>query len=239
MNDLLAGMAALCRMDAGGTLPCGLFLAGLAGGVLHCAPMCGPFVLGQTADRMARLRAGQLCEASRLRGGLLLPYHAGRLGSYALLGAVAGTGGFVLPRGFTGALLALAALLFALQALRRLRPRLGGFAQAPRWWVASLGRVTQRIDRGHWAGGLLLGAALGFLPCGMLYAALLAAAASGGAWRGAGAMFAFGSGTVPMLVVVALAGHAAGRRWQGGVARLAPAVMLLNAVVLSVLALAA
>ena len=29
------------------SLPLALFLAGLAGGALHCAGMCGPFVLGQ------------------------------------------------------------------------------------------------------------------------------------------------------------------------------------------------
>ena len=32
----------------------GLFLAGVAGSVMHCAPMCGGFVLGQVADRIAR-----------------------------------------------------------------------------------------------------------------------------------------------------------------------------------------
>ena len=50
-------------------------------------------------------------------------------------------------------------------------------------------------------------------------------------------MLAFGLGTVPALVAVGIAGQAAGRRWQRGVAAAAPAVMLLNAALLAALAL--
>jgi uncharacterized protein len=50
-------------------------------------------------------------------------------------------------------------------------------------------------------------------------------------------MAAFGLGTVPSLVVVGVAGQAAGRRWQRASASAAPVVMLLNAVLLIVLGL--
>jgi hypothetical protein len=50
-------------------------------------------------------------------------------------------------------------------------------------------------------------------------------------------MAVFGLGTVPSLVAVGIVGQAAGRRWQRGAAALAPAVMLLNAVLLAVLGL--
>ena len=53
---------------------------------------------------------------------------------------------------------------------------------------------------------------------------------------GALAMAAFGLGTVPSLVAVGIAGQAAGRRWQRAVAWAAPAVMLLNAGLLALLA---
>jgi sulfite exporter TauE/SafE len=64
----------------------GLLTAGLATGFTHCAAMCGPFVLAQTgpiehgAPRMTRLARAAL-----------LPYHAGRVVTYTLLGALAGT----------------------------------------------------------------------------------------------------------------------------------------------------
>jgi sulfite exporter TauE/SafE len=50
-------------------------------------------------------------------------------------------------------------------------------------------------------------------------------------------MAAFGLGTVPSLMAVGIAGQAAGRRWQRTVATFAPAVMVLNAGLLIVLAL--
>ncbi len=105
-----------------------------------------------------------------------------------------------------------------------------------RFWVRLIGALTRRIDRGSVAGEYLLGVALGFLPCGFLYAAIAAAAATGRAEMGAAAMVAFGLGTVPVLAVIGVAGHAAGRHWNRRVAALAPALMLLNAGLLLVLA---
>ena len=86
---------ALCVHDLAALGPDGLaavaaalFLAGLAGGATHCAGMCGPFVLAQVAARADRANTGGALR--RLGGAALLPYHAGRLLGYALLGAVAG-----------------------------------------------------------------------------------------------------------------------------------------------------
>lgn len=207
----------------------GLFIAGLAGGPVHCGPMCGGFVLGQVSDRMARLPAARLCEAARLRGALLLPYHAGRITTYALLGALAGgIGGGIGLAALAGPLLLLAAGLFALQALARLRPAwLPHLPAAPAGWTAALAGAARRVP-----GGLPLGLLLGLLPCGLLYAALTAAAAVGDPGRGALAMAAFGAGTLPSLFAVGIGGHLAGRRWQAGIGRFAPALLFANAALL-------
>ena len=247
MNHGLEFFASLCSAVpwGAGLLP-GLLLAGMAGSAMHCVPMCGPFVLGQVADRMARVPAVRLCEFQRIGGGLLLPYHLGRITTYAGLGAVVAAMGSTLSRlplldpafGLASAGCRPAVLL---QALRRLVPRLRGLvpdaAAAPPAFVRLIVRLGGRVDRSTRLGGLLLGLVLGFLPCGFLYAALTAASASGGPAAGALAMAAFGLGTVPSLVAVGIAGHAAGRRWQSAAATVAPGVMLLNAALLAALGL--
>lgn len=221
-------IGAMCAQAA---LPGGLFLAGLSGSAVHCGPMCGPFVLGQVGERMARLPANGLCEAARLRGALLLPYHAGRIATYAALGAVAGFAGIGLPGWAVALLLAAAASVFLMQALHRLRP-----AARPRGRLgAAIARLAGRIGRERWGGSFVLGMVLGLLPCGLLYGAILGAAASGGALAAAAAMVGFGLGTVPLLAAIGMAGAVAGRTALGG-KRLGPAVMLLNATVLAVLA---
>jgi uncharacterized protein len=78
---------------------------------------------------------------------------------------------------------------------------------------------------------------LGLLPCGFLYAALLAAAASGGAIAGALAMAAFALGTIPALAVVGVAGTALLRRWRMAARSVAAGIFLLNAATLGALAL--
>ncbi len=49
-------------------------------------------------------------------------------------------------------------------------------------------------------------------------------------------MIAFGLGTMPVLMVIGIAGHAAGRSWSRGVTAAAPVLMLLNAALLLLLA---
>jgi sulfite exporter TauE/SafE len=248
-GPLLDTLTAFCGTPgplAGGGLLLGLFVAGAAGSTMHCVPMCGGFVLGQVADRMAAVPAARLCEWRRVGTGVLLPYHCGRLTTYAGLGAVAGLGGAMLARlpwfgALSAALLLAAAGLFLMHALRRVVPALGrllpGLERAPRGWNQAIARLTRGLDRNRRGGGYLLGLALGFLPCGFLYAALAAAATSSSPVLGALGMLAFGLGTAPALMVVGIVGQAAGRQWQRGIAVAAPAVMLLNAALLGALAL--
>lgn len=224
-------LAALCGSSAwSGGLLLGLFVAGAVGSTVHCGPMCGGFVLGQVADGMARLPAVRLCEWRRIGRGALLPYHLGRLTTYAGLGALGGTAIDRLPwfSVVSAGLLLLGAALF----LAHVANFLPGFDRAPAGW----GRAIARLAR-HTRGGYPLGIVLGFLPCGLLYAALATTAASGSPILGALGMLAFGLGTAPALIAVGIAGQAAGRRWQRGVTRAAPAVMLLNSVLLAALAL--
>lgn len=225
-----------------------LFLAGLAGGLTHCAGMCAPFVLAQVAATGGAGAGGGVL--GRLAGAALLPYHAGRMLGYAGLGAVAGgTAGLLVQasglRLLLAGLLAAAALLMLGAAAGRVAPGLAGRLSAagglPRRFTPSLPGVLRRrigvllAAPGGWR-SVLLGLLLSALPCGLLYGALAAAAAAGSALAGALAMTAFVLGTIPALVGVALLGRFFGRL-HGRAMRMAGGLLFaLNGVVLLVMA---
>ncbi len=243
MHDHFAALAALCSPDGAGSgaLVLGaLFLAGLTGSAAHCAAMCGPFVLAQMGARLQRLPAERLCEQARLREALLLPYHAGRIITYALIGAAAATLGLATQHALQPVLAWLllgGAALLAAQALARLAPHRFAHLPGPLNALGFLRFRLQSLDVTSPRGALLLGLALGGLPCAFLYAAVAVAASTGGPLGGALAMAAFGLGTVPMLVVVGAAGHQARRLWSGWMTRVAPLLLLGNAAMLTALAL--
>lgn len=243
MLESLHWVGGLCASGTAlqGGMLAGLFAAGMAGSAMHCGPMCGGFVLGQVSERMVRVPTERLCERQRISNGLLLPYHLGRLTTYAGLGALAAGSAAVFGQlpwfaSLSAALLAVAGLLFLSHAMRRLRPAIGPIGRAPRFWGRWIGAVTRRIPRGSILGEYLLGCVLGFLPCGFLYAAIAAAASSARPAMGAASMLAFGLGTAPILMIIGVVGHAAGRRWNRMVTAAAPALMVLNAMLLLMLA---
>lgn len=242
LTSLSAGLA-VCRVtvtDHGGLLS-SLFLTGLLGSASHCAGMCGPFVLSQVAGRLERIPVERMTEWRRLAGAALLPYHLGRATTYTMLGAIAGFAADALAgwsgfRFLAAALLALAALFLLAMAVPRLKALVGG-GSGESWWSRSLGRMAAPLFTSPtgWR-GWLLGVALGFIPCGLLYAALAAAAATTDPLAGAFAMLAFVTGTIPALVAVGAIGHFAVTRWRTPMLRWAPLLLAANAGVLGFMA---
>jgi sulfite exporter TauE/SafE len=223
-----------------GPLLLSMFLAGLVGSASHCAAMCGPFVLAQTGETMAGLKVGS-GELRRLAGAALLPYHTGRAFTYILLAVL-----LSLPlqlmsqspqlRFIPAVALLLGALLFLLLGFRGLRGTLesgvlgGGVG-------SRLGRIARPLFAKPWGWrGVGLGMVLGFLPCGLLYAAVGAAAATSDPLAAAISMAAFTLGTFPMLWLVGYLGGWAQRRWSRLARPVLPVIALINAIVLGSMA---
>jgi hypothetical protein len=178
-----------------------VLLAGFAGGA-HCAAMCGPLV-------------GVACGAGGGRHGQpwlarAFAYNSGRIASYVAAGAMAGalgTAGVAL-RG--GPALQEALVIVMSIALLFMAAYIGGAARIVRG-IESAGAVLWRriepLSRGllpatTWPRAFGLGLIWGWLPCGMVYLALVAAFASGGPLEGAAVMAAFGLGTLPNLLAI-------------------------------------
>lgn len=239
MTEWISRLIALCGdgLAAAGNeplaLPVALFAAGLAGGTLHCAGMCGPFVLGQVMAGAGDTR--RYGEWRRLGGAALAPYHLGRATTYAALGAAAGgaTALFASTTGFawlSSFLLAAAAMLLVSQAAGLAFGR-----TAP--WSGAVSRLAAPLSGSRAAASRFgLGMLLGFLPCGLLYGALAAAAGSASIAKGAVAMLAFALGTVPALVAVGWGGLLLRRRLRETWRWIAAPVLVANAAVMLALA---
>lgn len=184
-------------------------LVGLLGSV-HCIGMCGGIAGALTMGLPAERRQSIYTVLP-----YVLAYNAGRIGSYALAGGIAGFVGesatkfFSLHNAQTIGMLISALFLIALGLY------LGG------WWQmlsvlekqgAKLWRRIEPYGRRllpvrNPAHALGLGAIWGWLPCGLVYAALAWSLTTGSAQQGALLMIAFGLGTLPMLLVLGTAGR--------------------------------
>ena len=179
-----------------------VFAASLLGS-LHCAGMCGGVLalclgVGDDPDQPAPSRAR-----------LQVAYNAGRLVMYVALGVAAGTLGAALDSGGQLAGVQRAAMivagsvmiLFGIVALLRVC--------GVRWNIrCGQGRLHRVLKRGYdFAFGLnptpralTIGLLTGLLPCGWLWAFVIAASATGSPWMGGIVMAVFWSGTLPVMV---------------------------------------
>ena len=189
-------------------------------GSTHCVVMCGG-VVAMTCSALPLSRRGR--PIAQLP--YVLAYNAGRIASYAAAGALAG---------------ALGATLGSLAAVERaqlaLRLAAGLMMVAVGLYVAGLSHALSWAERAGeplWqrlapiarrlvpvrspTAALALGALWGWLPCGLVYAALAASVTGGSALGGAATMAAFGMGTLPTLVAMgsaaAFLARAARRGW--------------------------
>ncbi|MCI0182270.1 MAG: sulfite exporter TauE/SafE family protein [Acidibacillus sp.] len=196
---------------------------GLLQGFVHCAGMCGPFVLAYSLS-LGSATAGQ--EKQSFRTILIrahLPHNIGRILMFTVLGAVFGAiGSFVNVAARTSGIQAIAAFvggsLMVLWAIDEWRTGHGaGFLE--RYSLLRNKGMQSRLriwmDRRDPLGAFLAGVLLGLHPCGLLFAMLITAAATGSAIKGAMLMLVFGIGTIPSLLTVATAGFYGRKRLQG------------------------
>jgi len=177
--------------------------------------MCGPLVFAFPA-RSGRMSAH-------------LFYHLGRIGTYTAVGGTMGALGLGLSQlaGRSGldplawiarlqvgfSLLAAAFLLvFGLSRLEIIREPAWMSLAAPEK-IPGFGRILHSAGGGR-SGMLVLGMVLGFLPCGLSFAAFARALPAGGFLPGALMTLAFGLGTLPGLLLLGTGASGLARRYR-------------------------
>lgn len=173
----------------------GLGLAGAG----HCLGMCGGVV--------AALSFAVPADARAARWKLNAGYNLGRILSYSLMGGLAAafasrlpTGGLPLARTLAGLLLIAMGLYLANWWRGLLWLERGGH-----WLWRRLKPLGDRcLPLDSFAKAVGVGAVWGWLPCGLVYAALGYALAQPNGVSGALVMAAFGIGTLPALLIGAM-----------------------------------
>lgn len=173
---------------------------------------------------------------------LIVAYQVGRIGSYALAGAIAGGAvGYVVDwldmdavRQGLRALSAAALLAAALVAFGWLRDP-GSRAGELVWRrVAPIGRRLLPVTSVSRALGF--GMVWGWMPCGFAYTVMLIAALEHDALRAAATLLAFGMGTAPTMIALAYGARRAASLAAGGAARRVAGTVLIGAAGLTLFA---
>ena len=166
-------------------------------GSLHCLGMCGPIAFMLPLDRSSTTK--KLTQLSI--------YHFGRMLSYGLLGLLFGFIGKGLY--LFGIQQTLSVIIGAVMIVLVLLPS----KHLKRYSVAKpiyalLSKVKSRLGnelKKRTADTFLtIGFLNGFLPCGLVYMALLGAIALASPWEGALYMVLFGLGTVPLMTTAVM-----------------------------------
>lgn len=190
------------------------FLMGLTGS-LHCAGMCGPITL---------VIPFQMLQGYKKWLGIAL-YHFGRITVYALLGVLIHSFKSIFNPQVqqyisivSGALLLLLGLLYFFP-----QSKLQIALPWTKWVRDNLGKLMSKPGLASLLG---MGMLNGLLPCGLVYMALSTTVTASSLTGAILLMYAFGLGTTPMLVTIALVKNKAKILSMQHIRRFVPAVML-------------
>jgi len=175
------------------------FILGLLGS-FHCIGMCGPIAFVLPLDRSSK--------AKMLFQTFL--YHFGRLLTYSIIGLIFGLiGKGLYLAGFQQRLSILMGVIMILTVVIPVKVFNQFHITKPLYKI--IGKVKQQLglylNKKSNKSIFLIGFFNGFLPCGLVYMALIGSIATSNMFSGATYMFLFGLGTVPMMTLAVYAGN--------------------------------
>lgn len=188
-------------------------------GSLHCIGMCGPIAFMLPVDRKNQIK--QFFQ--------LMSYHIGRLTTYSLIGLLFG----LLGKGFelfnfqqhlsilTGVLMILAITLPSLfKKVKIAQPITKVIFKVK----SALGEELKKKRNDTF---FTIGFLNGYLPCGLVYMAVLGAIATHNPLQGSLYMFLFGAGTIPLMSAVAYAGNITNNVFRKKIQQIIPIIVVI------------
>lgn len=194
------------------------FMIGLVGS-LHCIGMCGPIALAIPYQAPTKIKT---------LGNILL-YNSGRIITYGLIGVLPAIFGLALTLSgmqknmsiILGAFLIIAAI-FSIPLDQRTNAIPGINRVYP--WVAS--KMKSFISKRTKSAFFITGILNGFLPCGMVYMAVMGAITQTSMANAFLYMMLFGVGTVPLMMLMGVSGQLISMTWRRKVRRVIPVFMI-------------
>ncbi|NJN77279.1 MAG: sulfite exporter TauE/SafE family protein [Saprospiraceae bacterium] len=202
------------------------FLIGFIGS-FHCIGMCGPIALSLPYQDVTKAKTA----------ANVLLYNSGRVVTYSFIGLVFGLiGQGIALAGFQqwlsiglGVLMLLAAFSvvnFEKQLVKI--PLLDTGFKKVRFHLGRL--LAQKSQKKQTL--FLVGVLNGFLPCGLVYLAIVGSIATGDVFNGSLYMAIFGIGTIPMMLSVALIGNLVSLKFRKNIQKIIPYMLGIMAVLL-------
>ncbi|NCP46547.1 MAG: sulfite exporter TauE/SafE family protein [Flavobacteriales bacterium] len=195
------------------------FAIGLFGS-FHCIAMCGPIAFALPVKNNTPF--------FRIISGVI--YNIGRIATYVLFGILFGYLGQGISMATTQQVISIfigivfiLSVLFPKSIINKINPtsNVGFFISKIKNNLGKLLHSTSTLNL------LLIGLLNGLLPCGLVYAAIGGAIATGNVFQGALFMFFFGIGTLPMMFSAVLLSNFISINFRNKVKKIIPFFILL------------
>lgn len=189
-----------------------IIITGVIGSFTHCIGMCGPIAMIQSSMRMMNIDSNKMRQSAKIKAVFATPYYLGKATTYVFY--------YIILEVFTSAfsktpyygfiisaLLILSGCGFALFAI-------SGNYNFPFKFLNSAGqrffeRVKKKITFTPFGiKGFMMGAVLGFIPCGFVYAIIISISSYFESIAlGLITVFLFGISTIPGLFISSYIGN--------------------------------
>ncbi len=189
-------------------------------GSFHCLGMCGPIVLALPLHGNS---VGQ-----KIYGGVL--YNLGRTVTYGAMGALFGLVGQGLQ--LVGFQQVVSVIMGGAMIVSVMFPKIFrnqySLEQSAFRWVGKLKKtIVEMFSIRSFQSLFFIGLLNGLLPCGLVYIAIAGAIATGSVAMGAGYMVVFGLGTIPLLLLLGVAGNVLGNNIRRRINSLIPILVVV------------